>query len=61
MAARWLLRFLEDHDAATIEETMLAGAALTALGTAGHDTAIRVLSDMAGGATSGQRRPHVAS
>jgi hypothetical protein len=27
VAARWLLRFLEEHESVTIEEAMLAGAA----------------------------------
>ena len=42
VAARRLLLFLEDHEAATIEEAMLAGSALTALGTVAHDTAYTV-------------------
>lgn len=46
VAARWLLRFLEEHDTATIEEGVLAGSALTTLGTAGRNSAIAVLRDM---------------
>jgi ribosomal protein S7 len=61
VAARWLLRFLEEHNRATIEEAMLAGAALTAPGTAGDDTAIMVLTDMSKRATRDQRRSRVAS
>jgi ribosomal protein S7 len=61
VAARWLLRFLEEHDAATIEEAMLAGTALAALGTANHATAITVLTDMSERATRNQGRPRVSS
>jgi hypothetical protein len=61
VAARWLLRFLEEHDTATIEEAVLAGSALAALGTIGHETATATLTDMAEQATSGRRRARVAS
>jgi ribosomal protein S7 len=61
VAARWLLRFLEEHDAVTIEEAMLAGAALTALGTDAQETAITVLTDMSERATRDQRKRRVAS
>ena len=61
MAARWLLRFLEEHDTVTIEEAMLAGSALAALGTVSHEAAHAALMDMAERATSPRRRRHVAS
>jgi hypothetical protein len=51
------MRFLEEHDAATIEEAMLAGSALAVLGTVGHDTAVTTLQDLVERATSQRARP----
>jgi hypothetical protein len=56
VAARWLLRFLEAHSPATIEEAALATGALTALGGSGHDEAHATLVALAERVTS-DRRP----
>ena len=61
VAARWLLRLLEEHDRATIEEAVLAAGALAALGGPGHDEAHAALAAMTERVTSERRRPHVAS
>ena len=53
VAARWLLRFLEEHSNATIEEAALAAGALTALGGAAHAEAHATLGALAERATSG--------
>jgi hypothetical protein len=47
-AARWLLRYLEEHPAATIEEAGIVAACLQALGSPGHDEAAATLRAMAG-------------
>lgn len=54
-AARWLLRYLEEHPAATIEEAGMVAACLGALGSPGHDEAERTLRAMAEGATERRR------
>jgi hypothetical protein len=46
VAARWLLRYLEEHPAATIEEAGVVAACLRALGSPGHDEAKRTLRAM---------------
>jgi hypothetical protein len=58
---RWLLRLLEEDENLTIEETVLAGSALAALGGRGHADAVSTLSDMAERATRHSRRGRVAS
>ena len=47
VAARWLLRFLEEHPPATIEEAALAASSLVALTGAGHEEAAQTLRAMA--------------
>lgn len=47
VAARWLLRYLEAHDQAGIEEVSMVAATLSALGGAAHDEAHTALRDMA--------------
>jgi hypothetical protein len=47
VAARWLLRFLEDHERVTIDEAVLVAGALAALGGAGHDAAFATLLELA--------------
>jgi len=59
-AARWLLRFLEDHPAATIEEGALAASSLAALSGVAHEEAAAVLRDMAERASSRRRERGVA-
>lgn len=61
VAARWLLRLLEEHDQATIEEAVLAASALAALGGRGHEEAHAALAAMAERVSSARRRPRVAS
>ena len=61
VAARWLLRFLEEQDQATIEEVVFAAGALAALGEPGHNEAHAALAAMAERVTSERRRPRVAS
>ena len=46
VAARWLLRYLEDCDEATIDEAALVAACLAALSGAGQDAAARTLRTM---------------
>jgi hypothetical protein len=46
VCARWLLRFLEEQELATIEEAAFAASALAALGGLGHDDAHAALRAM---------------
>ena len=61
VAARWLLRYLEENDGGTIEDAALAASALAALGGPSHEAAHAVLSGMAERASSRRRRTRVAS
>jgi hypothetical protein len=54
VSARWLARWLEICDQATIDEAAFVTAALVALGGNGHDAAYGALMDVAERAT---RRP----
>jgi hypothetical protein len=54
VSARWLARYLETHEAATINEVAHVVGALVALGGTGHDRAYAALVDMAERAS---RRP----
>jgi hypothetical protein len=47
VSARWLLRWLEQHDQATIEDAALAAACLTALGGRFHEPALATLRVLA--------------
>jgi hypothetical protein len=47
VSARWLARYLETHEAATIDEVAHVVGALVALGGTGHDAAYTALLDMA--------------
>ncbi len=47
VSARWLLKFLEQHETATIDEAAHAATALAGLGGAGHDEAYAALLGMA--------------
>ena len=47
VAARWLLRYLEAHDQAGIEEAAMVAGALATLGGPAHDEAHGVLIAMA--------------
>jgi hypothetical protein len=60
VAARWLLRFLEEHPAATIEEAVLAASSLVALTGVGYEEAEHTLRAMAERATSRRRSRGVA-
>jgi hypothetical protein len=51
VAARWLLRYLEERPAATIEEAGMVVACLEALGSPGHEEAEVTLRAMAEKAT----------
>jgi hypothetical protein len=55
VAARWLLRYLEEDPHATIEEAVLAAGSLVALTGVGHQEATQTLRAMAGRGT-GRRR-----
>ena len=46
VAARWLLRYLEEHPATTIEEACVVAASRSALGSPVHDEAERTLRAM---------------
>ncbi len=60
VSARWLLRWLEQHDQATIEDAALATACLLALGGQRHQSALATLRDMAETASSGRDSRGVA-
>jgi hypothetical protein len=60
VAARWLLRYLEEHPAATIEEAALAASSLVALTSAGYEEAGQTLRAMAERATSRRRARDIA-
>jgi hypothetical protein len=47
VASRWLLRYLEEHPAATIEEAALAASSLIALTGASYEEASQTLRAMA--------------
>ena len=47
VSARWLARYLETHEAVTIDECAHVVGALVALGGNGHDAAYAALLDMA--------------
>jgi hypothetical protein len=53
--ARWLRRWLEEHPAATLDDTDFAVACLLALGGPRHGHALTALRDMAETASSGGR------
>ena len=55
VAARWLLRYLEEDPHATIEEAALAASSLVALTGVGHQEATEALRAMAERATSRRR------
>jgi hypothetical protein len=60
VAARWLLRYLEEDPHATIEEAALAATSLVALSGVGHQEAAQTLGAMAERATSRRRSRGVA-
>jgi hypothetical protein len=60
VAARWLLRYLEDDPAATVEEAALAASSLIALTGAGYQEAVQTLRAMAERATRRRREQGVA-
>jgi hypothetical protein len=60
VAARWLLRFLEEHHHVTIEEAALAAACLVALTGGAYEEARATLRVMAETATSRRRARGVA-
>ena len=55
MAARWLLRYLEEHPSATIEDAALAASSLIALTGVSRAEATETLRAMAERATSRRR------
>lgn len=55
VAARWLLRYLEEDPATTLEEAALVTASLIALTGAGYQEAVQTLRAMAERATSRRR------
>jgi hypothetical protein len=59
-AARWLLRYLEEHPSATIEDAALGSASLIALPGASLDEAAQTLRAMAERASSRRRERGVA-
>lgn len=60
MAARWLLRLLEEDPDVTIQEAALAASSLAALPGAGYLEAVQALKGMAERATSRRRSRGVA-
>jgi hypothetical protein len=60
VAARWLLRFLEEHPDVTIEEAALAASSLVALTGVGYQEAAQTLRAMAERATRRRRARGVA-
>jgi hypothetical protein len=60
VAARWLLRFLEEDPHATIKEAVLAASSLAALTGVAHEEAAQTLRAMAERAT-GRRRSRGAA
>ena len=52
VATRWLVRYLEARQDATIDEAALAATALERLGSGLHDQALAALRDMAEAASS---------
>jgi hypothetical protein len=60
VAARWLFRYLQEHDRATITEAALAATALAALGGPTHDDAYATLQAMAERASRRPFAPGVA-
>jgi hypothetical protein len=60
VAARWLLRYLEEDPHATIDEAALAASSLAALTGVAHQEAAQTLRAMAERATSRRRARGVA-
>jgi hypothetical protein len=60
LAARWLLRFLEEHPDPTIEEAGLAASSLAALMGGSYQEAAQTLRAMAEKATSRRRTRGIA-
>lgn len=60
IAARWLLRYLEEDPHATIDEAVLAASSLAALTGVAHEEAAQSLRDMSERATSRRRSRGVA-
>lgn len=60
VAARWLLRFLEEHPDATIEEAALAASCLAALPGAGFGEAAQTLKALSERASRRRRENGVA-
>jgi hypothetical protein len=60
VAARWLLRYLEEDSAATVEKAALAASSLIALTGAGYQEAVQTLRAMAERATRRRRESSVA-
>jgi hypothetical protein len=60
VAARWLLRYLEEDPHATIEEALLAASSLIALTGVAHEEATLTLRAMAERATSRRRGRGIA-
>jgi hypothetical protein len=60
VAARWLLRYLEEDPEATIEEAALVASSLVALTGAGYQEAVQTLRAMAERATRRRRERGVA-
>ena len=60
VAARWLLRYLEEDDEAAIDELVLAASCLTALTGNGYQEAAKALRDMTEKSTSWRRGRGVA-
>ena len=61
VAARWLARYLEAHERATIEKAAMVASLLPALGSDAHDEAHAALTAMAEPSTGAGRVRCVAS
>jgi hypothetical protein len=60
VAARWLLRYLEEDPDATIDEAVLAASSLAALTGVGHEEAAQALRAMSERASNRRRARGVA-
>ena len=61
VSARWLIRYLETRDEATIDDAAFAVACLEAVAGPANEHAVLALMDMAAKAASGRRGPASAS
>jgi NAD(P)H-dependent FMN reductase len=56
VAARWVFRYLQEHESASLEDVQAVAVGLSALGGARHDEALAALRGLAEEATHPARR-----